>query len=123
MQISFFLKLYLWSITTSYGELRELEYYGEEYNFLYNVDASHLFYESSQPLSSQAEFYFNARKAAELSDIIITNSYVLIQESLNPTGIFTSIDTLVVDEAHSLEDVVSSSTLVKLSSGVLTQLF
>jgi len=123
MQISFFLKLYLWSITSSYGELRELEYYGEEYNFLHNVDASHLFYDNSQPLSSASEFYFRARRAAELSDIIITNSYVLIQESQTPTGIFTSIDTLVVDEAHSLEDVVSSSTLVKLSSGVLTQLF
>lgn len=123
VQISFFLKLYLWSMTTSYGELRELEYYGEEYSFLHHIDASNLFYDSTEQTSSHSEFYFRARRAAELSDIIITNSYVLIQESLSPTGIFASIDTLVVDEAHSLEDVVSSSTLVKLSSGVLTQLF
>ncbi len=120
-QLSFFLKLYLWSLESFYWELRELEFYNDEYSFLPYIDASYLSYQSSDNI--YWEFYLFARKKAEFSDLIITNSYVLMQECIQPSWIFQNIENLVIDEAHSLEDIITSSALQKFSQTYLEQLF
>jgi len=50
--MSFFLKVYLWSLDTNYGELRELEYYGEEFNylsFIHTPEGGDYFFEKNAP--------------------------------------------------------------------------
>ncbi|MCH8518612.1 DEAD/DEAH box helicase [Candidatus Gracilibacteria bacterium] len=122
-QLSFFIKLYLWSLSTPYGELRELEFYGDEYKYLPSIDASNLAYDTARDDEDDGEFYKYTQKKAELSDIVITNAYVLLQDINSASGLFSRVDTLICDEAHSLEDVVSSSSFVKISSQTLHQLF
>lgn len=114
-QWCFFLKLYLWSITTESWELQELEYYGEEFTHIAHINAiSSDNYELFWDL--RGEFYLQARKNAEQADLIITNSSVVIQDMQAGSHIFWEIDTIIFDEAHTLEDVVTQACTKKLSS-------
>ena len=122
-QLSFFIKLYLWSLSTTYWELRELEFYGDEYMYLWSIDASNMNYEISTKHENDWEFYKYIQKRAEISDIIVTNTHVIFQDIESNGTIFSKSDTLICDEAHNLDDIVTSSCFVKFSSKKIDQLF
>lgn len=73
---------------TKYGELRELDYYGEEFSYLQDIDAQYIhFHDNSHPLFA-FEFYMQARKQLEFADIVITNTHVLVQDCIADNAIF-----------------------------------
>lgn len=119
---SFFLKLYFWSISSELWEFQELDFFGEEFTHLRYLNTF-----SWDALSSlwelRGEFYLQARKNAETADIVLTNSSVVIQDIQGNNSIFWEIDSMIFDEAHTLEDVVTQACMKKLSSKYLEVLF
>ena len=55
------------------------------------------------------EFLYQARSRARTADIIVTNNHILFHDALSDGFIFGGVKNLIIDEAHSLEDVVTQS--------------
>jgi len=109
MQISFILKIFLWSQKTEFWELDELQFYGEEYGYLSDIHAWNSFiFDESNPYKD-IEFAIKARRRAKNSDIIITNNHILFQDIVSEWSLLWGVKNLVLDEAHSLEDIVTQS--------------
>lgn len=108
-QISFVLKVFLWSMESEFWELDELQFYGEEFWYLSDIHAGNSFiFDESNPYK-EIEFALNARKRAKNSDIIITNNHILFQDIVSEWSLLWWVKNLVLDEAHSLEDIVTQS--------------
>lgn len=122
-QISFFLKIYLWSIESDSGELRELEYYGEEFTYLSYIHTPEWKNHTYSQWYEKWEFYLKARKNIKNADIIITNTHVLLQDLDTDNSIFWDIHSFIIDEAHSLEDIVTSSQMQVFWLSQLHQIF
>lgn len=107
--LSFILKIVFWLLDTKYGELDELDYYGEEYSFLQEINAENpLTFETKNPYLKQ-EFSVIARDRAKNSNIVVVNNSLLFQDIASDRGILGDIKNLVLDEAHNIEDVVTQS--------------
>lgn len=113
--ISFLLKIFLWSMKTEFWELDDLDFYGEEYVLLWDIHAgnSHIFDESN--IYKHVEFAVRARKRAKSSNIVITNNHILFQDIVSEGSLLGGVQNLVLDEAHTLEDVVTQSLKKTLS--------
>lgn len=108
-QISFVLKIFLWSMKTEFWELDELQFYGEEFWYLSDIHAWNSFiFDESNPYKD-IEFALKARKRARNSDIIITNNHILFQDIVSEWSLLWWVKNLILDEAHSLEDIVTQS--------------
>lgn len=108
-ELSFILKLTFWSLQTESWELDELDFYGEEYSFLSEVHAASPFVLDDNNIYKEYEFVYKARMKAKKSNIIVTNNHILLSDLKGEWWILGDVKNLVIDEAHSLEDVVSSS--------------
>lgn len=121
-QVSFVLKIFLWSMETEFWELDELQFYGEEFWFLSDVHAWNSFiFDDSNPYKD-IEFALKARKRAKNSDIIITNNHILFQDLVSDGSLLWWVKNLVLDEAHSLEDIVTQSLKKVISFDKLQKL-
>ncbi|NDK10068.1 DEAD/DEAH box helicase [Candidatus Gracilibacteria bacterium] len=106
---SFLLKIVLWSIKSEFGELDELDFYGEEFSHISEIHAGNGFILSdSNPFKLQ-EFAHRARLRAKSANIIITNNHILFQDIASEGSLLGGVQNLIIDEAHVLEDVVTSS--------------
>jgi hypothetical protein len=65
--------------TKSY-ELDEIEYYGEEFSFLNNINADSKFTFSKKNIYENREPAMIARKYAKKSNIVIINNSILFQD-------------------------------------------
>ena len=114
----FFLKILFWLLNTKSGELDELDFYGEEYNFLYEINANDFYTFSSENIYESYEFVVRARRQARKSNIVIINNNILFQDIEGNGNILGKVKNLIIDEAHNLEDVITQSakkTFTKLS--------
>lgn len=59
-------------------------------------------------------FYRQKRKAAEISDLIITNHALLLSDMRSDFSLIPAYSELVIDEAHHLDDVASEHLGIKL---------
>ena len=120
--VSFILKIFLWSLDSEFGELDELQFYGEEFWFLSDIHAGNSFiFDDSNPYK-EVEFALKARKRAKNSDIIITNNHILFQDIVSEWSLLGWVKNLILDEAHSLEDIVTQSLKKILSFDKLQKL-
>jgi len=106
---SFFLKVIFWLISTESGELDELDYYGEEFGFLHDINATHSFTMHLENPYIENEFIVQARDNAKKSNIVIINNHILFQDISSEGRILGKVKNLILDESHSLEDVVTQS--------------
>lgn len=114
-QISFVLKIFLWCMESEFWELDELQFYGEEFWYLNDIHASNSFiFDDANPYK-EVEFVLKARRRAKNSDIIITNNHILFQDIVSEGSLLWWVKNLVLDEAHSLEDIVTQSLKKNLS--------
>jgi len=82
-QTTFILKILHWSLGTEFGELDELDFYGEEFSFIPEIHAGGSFvFDESNPYKD-VEFVIWARTKAKKSDIIITNNHILFQDIIS----------------------------------------
>jgi len=107
--VSFILKMMLWSLESKYGELEELDFYGEEYKFLHDIHAWNAFVFDEGNIYKKYEFAVKARNRAKSANIIITNNHILFQDIVWEGNLLWGVKNLVLDEAHSLEDIVTNS--------------
>ncbi len=106
---SFVLKILFWLKKTELWELDELDYYGEEFSFIREINSDDNFVFSSENPFEKYEFILKARKAAKTSNIVIINNNILFQDISSDNSILWSIENLIIDEAHSLEDTITNS--------------
>jgi len=121
-QVSFVLKIFLWSIESEFWELDELQFYWEEFWYLSDINAGNNFvFDDANPYK-EIEFALKARKRAKNSDIIITNNHILFQDIVSEGSLLWWVKNLVLDEAHSLEDIVTQSLKKTISFDTLQKL-
>ena len=120
---SFFLKILFCLEKNPHGELDILDYYGEEYNFLNHIHASSAFSLSAENPYIEYEYIVKARRDAQESDIVIINNHILFQDILSEGRILWTVQNLVIDEAHNLEDVVTQALKKKLYIASLMEVF
>lgn len=64
-----------------------------------------------------------ARERAQKSDIVVINNHILFQDIFSEGRILGDVQNLVIDEAHSLEDVVTQSLKKKIQIDILESSF
>lgn len=106
---SFILKILYWLWKTTSWELDELDFYGEEFWFLHEINANLPFTFHKENPYLEKEFIVQARNKAKKSNIVIVNNNILFQDIVSQGRILWKVKNLVLDESHSLEDVVTQS--------------
>ncbi len=120
---SFLLKIIFWLPTTELWELEELDFYGEEYSYLQYIHAGFAYtFHQNNPYKSQ-EFIIKARDNAKIADIVIVNNNILFHDAQSEGKLLGSVKNLVIDEAHSLEDVITESCKKSCSLGSIQKAF
>ncbi|MGH2613856.1 MAG: helicase C-terminal domain-containing protein [Thermomicrobiales bacterium] len=66
-------------------------------------------------------FLFRARRAAEGAHLVVVNHALLLTDAASSNRILPDYDTLVIDEAHHLEDQATAQFTVTLSERELTE--
>ncbi len=108
-ETSFILKILFWLISTKSWELDELDFYGKEYSYLKEISADDLITFSKENAFEKYEFAVNARRRARKANIVIINNNILFQDIDWDNAILGKVENLILDEAHSLEDVITNS--------------
>jgi ATP-dependent DNA helicase DinG len=120
--ISFILKIFFWSMRSELWELDELNFFGEEYGFLSDIHAGNSFIFDEGNIYKEQEFALRARKRAKSSNVIITNNHILFQDIVSEGSLLWWVKNLILDEAHSLEDIVTQSLKKTISFESLQKL-
>jgi len=120
---SFFWKITLWLFETQYWEIDELNYYPWEYEYLKQINSDNFYVLSDENPYKNYEFLYKARKKANDSNIIIINHSVLAVELWNKNNILPKIDNIIIDEAHNLEDTLTSSLKKWFTNNDLKDIF
>jgi ATP-dependent DNA helicase DinG len=102
-------KITTWLSKTANGELDELDYYGQEFSFIRDINADDAFTFSTDNTYEDREFAIRARRQAKKTNIVIINNNILFQDIDGDNSILSKVENLVIDEAHNLEDVVTKS--------------
>lgn len=123
VETSFILKVLFWSMQSEFWELDELDYYGEEYSYLSDINAWNAFTFDESNIYKDIEFAYKARQRAKSSNIIITNNHILFQDMISEGALLWGVKNLVLDEAHSLEDIVTQSLRKNVSYMQFQNLF
>ena len=106
---SFMCKITTWLSKTANGELDELDYYGQEFSFIREINADDAFTFSTDNTYEDREFAIRARRQAKKTNIVVINNNILFQDIDGDNSILSKVENLVIDEAHNLEDVVTKS--------------
>ena len=122
-RVSFLLKILFWSTSSDFWELDELDFYGEEYAFLSEIHAGDNLVFDTNNIYKDIEFALRARKKAKQANIIITNNNILFQDITSEWSLLGGVKNLVLDEAHTLEDIVTNALKKRLSFQFFQNLF
>ena len=106
---AFELKIIFWLSLTQNWELDELDYYGQEFSYLSEINADNALTLSKENPYAESEFLINARNIAKKSNIVILNNSLLFQWISSDNQLLWKLENLVLDEAHNLEDVLTQS--------------
>ena len=106
---SFMCKITTWLSKTANGELDELDYYGQEFLFIREINADDAFTFSSDNNYEDREFAIRARRQAKKTNVVVINNNILFQDIDGDNSILSKVENLIIDEAHNLEDVVTKS--------------
>ena len=116
-------KILAWLPRTTTGDRAELRLTGGEEHFWRQIaeeegacdPGSCVFHQRGQC------FLFRARRAAESAHLVVVNHALLLTDAASSNRILPDYDTLVVDEAHHLEDQATAQFTVTLSERNLTE--
>ncbi len=106
---SFILKILFWLSKTTHWELDELDFYGQEYSFLRDINAENIMTFSSKNVYEDYEFAVRARRQARKANITVINHAMLFQNLDGDNSILGEIEHLILDEAHNLEDTITGA--------------
>ncbi len=109
VEATFILKILFWLHVTKLWELDELDCFGKEYSFMREINSDDFFTFSKDNVYSPYEFTLRARKNAKNSNIVVINNSILFQDVHSDNSILGKVENVILDEAHTLEDIVTSA--------------
>lgn len=108
-KVSFLSKISLWLCDTVFWEFDELFYPNYEYKFLKFVNSDNVSTLDEKNPYYKKEFVYNQKVNLELSNIVIVNHSLLFSDLKNDFNYFWKVENLIIDEAHSIEDIATES--------------
>jgi len=120
---SFLWKIVLWLFNTNSFELDELIFISWEYYMKNDINADSLLTFSTKNPYSNREPLVIQRKKAKISDIVIINNNILFQDINIEGSILWKVKNLILDESHTLEDIVTNSLKITISIIDLNNMF
>lgn len=108
-KVWFLSKIVLWLYSTVHWELDELNFYGQEFSFIRNVNADNFSVIWEKNDYVKYEYLFKARVRLESSNIIVINHSLLFSDLNTETPVLWKVTNLVIDEWHNIEDTVTES--------------
>ena len=106
----FYARISVWIEMTKFGDYSEINLNKKE-RFLWSAinanDADCLQNSKRHNIFGQC-FLYNARSAADDSNIIIINHSLLVANSINNENVLPYFDNLILDEAHQLHNVAAA---------------
>lgn len=108
-KVSFMSKITLWLCNTEFWEFDELFYTSNEYKFLKYVNSDNIMTLSDKNPYLKKEFVYKQKVNLELADIVVVNHSLLFSDLKNDFNFFGKVENLVIDEAHSIEDIATES--------------
>lgn len=121
-KVSFLSKMSLWLCDTVFWELDEVFYTANEYKFLKYVNADNNQTLDDKNVYLKKEFVYKQKINLELADIVVINHSLLFSDLKNDFSFFGKVENLVIDEAHSIEDIATESLKNSFSIKVLEDL-
>ena len=118
-KVSFLSKMSLWLCNTEFWELDEVFYTANEYKFLKYVNADNNQTLDDKNTYLKKEFVYKQKINLELADIVVINHSLLFSDLKNDFSFFGKVENLVIDEAHSIEDIATESLKNSFSIKVL----
>lgn len=122
-EVAFLLKIIIWVRQTTTGDIDEINLQGKEYPLRFDVCYEDGSDDENDPNYEQRSFLKKARRNAEEADIIVVNHALLLQDVMNESLILPEYDHIVIDEAHHLEKVTTSSLAITLSPNAFLRPF
>ncbi len=102
-------KILIWLDKTPTGDREEISLYGEEYFFFQEICCQEKACLHDDPKYRQGCYLLKSREIAETSDILIVNHSLLVQDMKLDYALLPSYQNLIIDEAHHLEESVTSA--------------
>ncbi|AOM82837.1 ATP-dependent DNA helicase DinG [Salisediminibacterium beveridgei] len=115
-------QLLIWLLDTDTGDVEEVNLASTHYRFWMDVSSDGVSCTTPKCPWFSRDYYQRARKNARTADIIITNHSLLLTDIRLSHQIIPSYETLVLDEAHHLEDTATRQFGVQLDYLAVIQL-
>lgn len=115
-------QLLIWLLDTDTGDVEEVNLASTHYRFWMDVSSDGISCTTPKCPWFSRDYYQRARKNAKSADIIITNHSLLLTDIRLSHQIIPSYETLVLDEAHHLEDTATRQFGVQMDYLSLIQL-
>ncbi len=112
MESTFVLKILFWLYSTKSWELDELDYFWKEYSYIKEINADDFFTFSKDNIYAKYEFALRARRDAKNTNLVVINNSILFQDISWENSILWKVENLILDEAHTLEDIVTQALKV-----------
>lgn len=120
-RVLFVSKILVWLFDTKYGELDDINYYWVEYSFLRYINAEHTNIMAESNIYKKYEFYVKIKKAQTEANIIVINHNILFSDIDSNGEISKNMENIIIDEAHSLEDIGTESLKKKYNRNTFFQ--
>lgn len=120
-KVSFLSKISLWLCETEFWELDEINYSNNEYKLLKYINSDNSETISEKNIYYKDEFLYRQKVNLDMSNIVIVNHSLLFSDLKNDFTMFWNIDNLVIDEAHSIEDIATESLKKTFSTKTLEE--
>lgn len=108
-EVSLLSKITFWLLETKYWELDELTFYPEEYTYLRDLNSEGIFSMNEKNQYMEYEFLLKARKSLEKANIVIINHSLLFTDMAADSKLLPDLKSIVIDEAHNIEDSITES--------------
>jgi DNA polymerase-3 subunit epsilon/ATP-dependent DNA helicase DinG len=117
-------KILAWLPRTRTGDRSELRLTGGEESYWRQIAEDEGACEPGSCVFHQRGqcFVFRARRAAEGAHLVVVNHALLLTDAVSSNRILPDYDTLVIDEAHHLEDQATAQFTVSINERELTDL-
>lgn len=114
-KVSFSSKIVLWLYQTEYWELDELSFYWDEFGFVKNVNADYIRVLSEDNPYKKYELYYKIKEKLKEANIVILNHSLLFSDIVIDGELSKTMENLIIDEAHSIEDVATETLKKRFS--------
>lgn len=121
-EMRLFAKILVWTLESQSGDKSEITLRGsiehEVWNRFTAQDENCAYDRCEADMKGICPLY-RARKTAEQAQLVIVNHVLLISDALANNRVLPEYDYLIIDEAHQLEDAVTSSLTIRIDASTI----